>query len=168
MDLTLTDKHRALQAEVQALIRAHGQDSPKPGGGRKRPDRKTLDWQKRLVEHGYAARTVPRDYGGFGADPDVLDLAVIADAFSRANLYQGLTNQGISMLVPTLLEVGTEAQRRQWISPTIRGEVIWCQGYSEPGSGSDLAAASRARCWIATTSWSMARRSGPAPRTTPT
>ena len=142
MDLTLTDKHRALQAQVQAFIRTHGQDSPKPGGGRKRPDRKTLDWQKLLVEHGYAARTVPRDYGGFGAAPDVLDLAVIAEAFSHANLYQGLTNQGISMLVPTLLEVGTEDQRRQWIGPTIRGEVIWCQGYSEPGSGSDLAAAS--------------------------
>src|SRR5665213_386862 len=62
MDLPLTDKHRALQAEVQAFIRTHGQDSPKPGGGRKRPDRKTLDWQKKLVEHGYAARTVPRDY----------------------------------------------------------------------------------------------------------
>lgn len=142
MDLTLTEKHRALQAEVQAFIRAHGEKSPKPGGGRKRPDQKTLDWQKLLVEHGYVARTIPREYGGFGADPDVMDLAVIAEAFSRANLYQGLTNQGISMLVPTLLEVGTEQQRRQWIGPTIRGEVIWCQGYSEPGSGSDLAAAS--------------------------
>src|SRR5579863_2282767 len=142
MDLALTDKHRALQHEVQAFIRTHGHDSPKPGGGRKRPDRKTLDWQKLLVEHGFAARTVPRAYGGFSAEPDVMDLAVIADAFSRANLYQGLTNQGISMLVPTLLEVGTEAQRRQCIGPTIRGEMIWCQGYSEPGSGSDLASLS--------------------------
>ena len=43
------------------------------------------------------------------------------------------------MLVPTLLEVGTEEQRQQWIKPTIRGGVIWCQGYSEPGAGSDLA-----------------------------
>jgi alkylation response protein AidB-like acyl-CoA dehydrogenase len=142
MDLTLTAKHRALQAAVQSFIRVHGAKSPKPGGGRKRPDQKTLDWQKLLVEHGYAARSIPRQYGGFGAGTDVMDLAVIADAFSRANLYQGLTNQGISMLVPTLLEVGTEEQRRQWIGPTIRGEVIWCQGYSEPGSGSDLAAAS--------------------------
>ena len=116
MNLAMTEKHRAIQADVQAFIRAHGHNSPKPGGGRKRPDRKTLDWQKLLVEHGYAARTVPREYGGFGADPDVLDLAVIADAFSRANLYQGLTNQGISMLVPTLLEVGTEEQKRQWIA----------------------------------------------------
>jgi alkylation response protein AidB-like acyl-CoA dehydrogenase len=142
MDLTLTEKHRALQAEVATFIDTHGHKSPKPGGGRKRPDQKTLDWQKLLVEHGYAARTIPREYGGFGAKPDIMDLAVIADAFARANIYQGLANQGISMLVPTLLEVGSEEQRRQWVEPTIRGELIWCQGYSEPGSGSDLAAAS--------------------------
>ncbi len=42
------------------------------------------------------------------------------------------------MLVPTLLELGTEEQKKQWIGPTLRGEVVWCQGYSEPGSGSDL------------------------------
>jgi len=50
-----------------------------------------------------------------------------------------MAGQGISMLVPTLLEVGSEAQKRRWIGPTLRGEIIWCQGYSEPGSGSDLA-----------------------------
>ncbi len=152
MDLTLTEKHRALQAEVSSFIRTHGHKSPRPGGGRKRPDQKTLDWQKLLVEHGYAARTIPREYGGFGAEPDVMDLAVIADAFSRASIYQGLANQGISMLVPTLLEVGSEEQRRQWVEPTIRGDVIWCQGYSEPGSGSDLAAAST-RAVLAGDAW---------------
>jgi alkylation response protein AidB-like acyl-CoA dehydrogenase len=50
-----------------------------------------------------------------------------------------MSNQGISMLVPTLLEVGSEAQRLEFIKPTIEGEIIWCQGYSEPGAGSDLA-----------------------------
>jgi alkylation response protein AidB-like acyl-CoA dehydrogenase len=69
----------------------------------------------------------------------VLEAAVIASEFSAAGIYAGLTNQGISMLVPTLLEVGTEAQKKQWIEKTIRGDVIWCQGYSEPGAGSDLA-----------------------------
>jgi len=48
--------------------------------------------------------------------------------------------QGISMLVPTLLESGTEAQKKQFIQPTLHGEMLWCQGYSEPGAGSDLAA----------------------------
>jgi alkylation response protein AidB-like acyl-CoA dehydrogenase len=54
----------------------------------------------------------------------------------------GMANQGISMLVPTLLELGTEEQKQRWLGPTLRGEVIWCQGYSEPGAGSDLASLS--------------------------
>ena len=139
MDLSLSDEHRALQAEIRSFVRQYGHLSPKPGGGRKRPDQKTLDWQKRLVEHGYTARTVPQEYGGFGAQPDVMASAIIAAEFAQANIYAGLTNQGISMLVPTLLEVGTEQQKRDYIGPTIRGDIIWCQGYSEPGSGSDLA-----------------------------
>jgi alkylation response protein AidB-like acyl-CoA dehydrogenase len=139
MDLSLSDKHRALQDEVRAFIREHGHKSPKLGGGRKRPDQKALDWQKLLVDHGYVARTIPREYGGHGAEPDVMEAAVIAAEFAAAGVYAGLTNQGISMLVPTLLEVGTDDQKKQWVEKTIRGDVIWCQGYSEPGSGSDLA-----------------------------
>jgi len=139
MDLSLSDKHGALQEEVRAFIRGHGDKSPKLGGGRKRPDQKALDWQKLLVDHGYVARTIPRQYGGYGAAPDVMEAAVIAAEFAAAGVYAGLTNQGISMLVPTLLEVGTDAQKKQWIEKTIRGDVIWCQGYSEPGAGSDLA-----------------------------
>ena len=115
MDLSLSDKHRALQEEVRAFIREHGDKSPKLGGGRKRPDQKALDWQKLLVEHGYVARTIPREYGGYGAEPDVLEAAVIAAEFAAAGIYAGLTNQGISMLVPTLLEVGTDEQKKQWI-----------------------------------------------------
>src|ERR1051326_2145571 len=81
----------------------------------------------------------PRDYGGTGAEPDVLKSRIIAEEFTRAGAPGGLAGQGISMLVPTLLEVGSEEQKRRWIEPTLRGEVIWCQGYSEPGAGSDLA-----------------------------
>jgi alkylation response protein AidB-like acyl-CoA dehydrogenase len=139
MDLRLSEEYQALQAEVRAFIKAHGDRSPKVGGGRKKPDQKTLDWQKVLVEHGYAGRTIPKEYGGFGAEPDIMAAAVIAEEFARAEVYAGLTNQGISMLVPTLLEVGTDRQKQDYIGPTIRGELIWCQGYSEPGNGSDLA-----------------------------
>lgn len=140
MNLEHSDTHRALQAEIRAFAASHGHLSPGSGGGRRRPSQKTLDWQRLLVERGYAARTVPRAYGGYGAEPDVLEAAIIADEFSRAGLSPGIMNQGISMLVPTLLEVGSEEQRRRWVAPTIRGEIIWCQGYSEPGAGSDLAA----------------------------
>jgi alkylation response protein AidB-like acyl-CoA dehydrogenase len=141
MDLKLTDKHRALRDEVLAFVRKHRGIAPRPGGGRKRPDAKVLEWQRLLLEHGYFARSIPREYGGFGAPQDVIEQAIIADAFSRGGVSPGIHNQGISMLVPTLLEVGTEEQRRRWVGPTVRGDIIWCQGYSEPGSGSDLAAA---------------------------
>ena len=139
MDLTLSEPYQALQAEIRAFVAQHGHLSPKVGGGRKRPDQKTLDWQKRLLAHGYVGRTIPQEYGGAGKQPDIMEAAVIAGEFARASVYAGLTNQGISMLVPTLLEVGTDEQKREYVGPTIRGDIIWCQGYSEPGNGSDLA-----------------------------
>lgn len=140
MNLEPAHRYRALRAEIRAFAASHGHLSPPAGGGRKRPDAQTRAWQALLVERGYAARTVPRAYGGFGAEPDILEAALIAEEFAAANLHPGIMNQGISMLVPTLLEVGTQEQRTEWVRPTIRGEIIWCQGYSEPGAGSDLAA----------------------------
>jgi alkylation response protein AidB-like acyl-CoA dehydrogenase len=100
---------------------------------------RTLDWQRLLIEHGYAARTIPKEYGGYGGAPDILKSRIIAEEFATARVSQGLGGQGISMLVPTLLELGTDEQRREFIQPTIEGRMIWCQGYSEPGAGSDLA-----------------------------
>ena len=104
-----------------------------------RPSNEELKWQKKLIDNGYAARTIPKKYGGYGAQSDVLKSRIIAEEFSKANIPMGMANQGISMLVPTLLELGSDDQKNAWIKKTILGEVIWCQGYSEPGSGSDLA-----------------------------
>ena len=104
-----------------------------------RPNSEELKWQKKLIDNGYAARTIPKKYGGYGAQSDVLKSRIIAEEFSKANMPMGMANQGISMLVPTLLELGSDDQKNAWIKKTISGEVIWCQGYSEPGSGSDLA-----------------------------
>jgi len=139
MELTYGPAHRALQQEIRAFAASHGHLSPRGMGGRRRPNEQTLKWQKLLIERGYVGRNIPREYGGFGAEPDVLEAAIIADEFTRAGLYPGIPNQGISMLVPTLLELGTEQQKRDIIEPTLRGDIIWCQGYSEPGAGSDLA-----------------------------
>ena len=134
MDLTLTPELEAFREEVRAFLEAHRSEyeagQPKDA----------LAWQRLLIENGYAARTIPREYGGYGAEPDMLKARIIAEAFIAAGAPRGIANQGVSMLAPTLLEVGTEEQKRRWIPPTLRGEVIWCQGYSEPGAGSDLAA----------------------------
>ena len=134
MDLTLTPELAAFREEVRAFLETHRSEyeagQPKDA----------LAWQRLLIENGYAARTIPKDYGGYGARPDGLKARIIAEAFIAAGAPRGIANQGVSMLVPTLLEVGSEEQKRRWIGPTLRGEVIWCQGYSEPGAGSDLAA----------------------------
>ena len=96
-------------------------------------------WLSLQIEHGYWARTIPQAYGGFGAEPDLLETVIMDEEFNKAGVPRGMNAQGPSMLVPTLLNHGSEEQRQRWIGPTMRGEVIWCQGYSEPGSGSDLA-----------------------------
>jgi alkylation response protein AidB-like acyl-CoA dehydrogenase len=141
MDLTYSTKHQQLRAEIRAFIAEHGHRSPRFGGGRKRPDRQMLDWQALMLEHGYVARTVPRQYGGFGAEPDVLEQAIIADEISAAGISPGFLDVGGLIVAPSLLELGTPEQCERWIRPTLTGEMIWCIGNSEPGSGSDMAAA---------------------------
>ncbi|MCF8470395.1 MAG: acyl-CoA dehydrogenase family protein [Parvibaculum sp.] len=138
MDLAYGPEYERFRAEVRAFIEKNKDKAPK-GFGVARPSGAALAWQKLLIENGLAARTIPKDYGGYGAEPDILKSRIIAEEFTAAKVPMGLANQGISMLVPTLLELGTEEQKQKWIAPTLRGEVVWCQGYSEPGSGSDLA-----------------------------
>src|SRR5580692_11790744 len=134
MDLSYSPEYEAFRDKVRAFTREHGSKAPKSGGFAD-----AREWQTLLIEHGYAARTIPKQYGGYGAEPDVLKSRIIAEEFIAASLPMGMAGQGISMFVPTLLELGTEEQKQKWIAPTLRGEVIWCQGYSEPGAGSDLA-----------------------------
>ena len=136
MDLSYGPEYETFRAELRGFLRQHGPSAPRGGALRGAAIR---DWQVLLIEHGYAARTIPREYGGFGADPDILKARIIGEEFAAAQVPGGLGGQGISMLVPTLLEMGTEEQKRTFIPPTIRGEMLWCQGYSEPGAGSDLA-----------------------------
>ena len=93
------------------------------------------EWLELQIENGYWARTIPKQYGGHGAQPDLMHTVIMDEEFNRAGIMRGSPSQGPSMLVPTLLEHGTEEQKERWIGPTMRGEVRWCQGYSEPGSG---------------------------------
>lgn len=136
MDLNYSTSYEQFRQEVSSFLSDNAGEQPK-GAGLKSDALKT--WQKTLIEHGYAARTIPTEYGGFGAEPDILKSRIIAEEFARAQANPGMGGQGISMLVPTLLEVGTEEQKKQFIEPTLHGEMLWCQGYSEPGAGSDLA-----------------------------
>jgi alkylation response protein AidB-like acyl-CoA dehydrogenase len=91
------------------------------------------------VARGYLYRQIPRRWGGSEERFDPFREAIVADLFDAARAPWRLGPQGIGMIVPTLLEVGAEWQRERFIRPTLRGDLVWCQGYSEPGAGSDLA-----------------------------
>jgi alkylation response protein AidB-like acyl-CoA dehydrogenase len=138
MDLAYSAEYEAFRAEVRDFLERHRAKWPRDYAGG-RPSAAMLQWQQLLIEHRYVARTIPQEYGGCGAEPDILKSRIITEEFTGAGAPGGLAGQGISMLVPTLLEVGSEEQKRRYIPPTLRGEIIWCQGYSEPGAGSDLA-----------------------------
>jgi alkylation response protein AidB-like acyl-CoA dehydrogenase len=139
MDLSFSPEYEAFRQEVAGILAASAHLAPtNDDKGMKNPKR--MAWQKLLIEKGLAARTIPTEYGGYGAEPDILKSRIIAEEFARSGLPRAMSNQGISMLVPTLLELGTPEQKAAYIRPTLHGEMIWCQGYSEPGAGSDLAA----------------------------
>lgn len=139
MDLSYGPEYEDFRAELRAFIEKNQHKAPPAGMGMKHPEALEQDWQKLLIENGYTCRTIPKKYGGYGAEADILKTVIIQEEFTKANVNSGLSGQGIGMLVPTLLENGNEEQREKYIRPTIYGEIHWCQGYSEPGAGSDLA-----------------------------
>lgn len=99
------------------------------------PDSKI--WLERLAQKGWTCPTWPAEYGGGGLDKD--QAIILREELVRINARPGLTSFGISMLGPVLLEYGSHEQKLEHIPKIVRGEIRWCQGYSEPGSGSDLA-----------------------------
>lgn len=119
MDLAYGPEYEAFRTEVRGFIAKHKDKAPRRFGVA-RPSDEVIAWQQLLIAHGYAARTIPKEYGGYGAEPDILKSRIIAEEFTAAKLPMGLANQGISMLVPTLLELGTEEQKKKWIEPTLR------------------------------------------------
>lgn len=139
MKLTLDPEYEAFRAEVSETLAKNRHLAP-TADDKGYKNARRIAWQKLLIENGLAARTIPKEYGGFGAEPDILKARIIAEEFARTRIPGPMAGQGISMFVPTLLELGTEEQKQAYIRPTIQGEMIWCQGYSEPGAGSDLAA----------------------------
>lgn len=94
-------------------------------------------WLERMAARGWTAPTWPTEYGGGGLDKD--QFVVLLQELQRINARPPLGGMGLSMIGPTLLEYGTEEQKQRHLPPIVRGEVAWCQGYSEPGAGSDLA-----------------------------
>jgi alkylation response protein AidB-like acyl-CoA dehydrogenase len=95
------------------------------------------NWSRKLHEAGYAGLNWPKEYGGAGAT--LMEQVIFNEEVARLKAPTPYNGIAIGMVGPTLIEVGTEDQKKRYLSKMLNGEEIWCQGYSEPGSGSDLA-----------------------------
>ena len=95
-------------------------------------------WLERMAERGWVAPTWPAEYGGGGLEPE--KAAILSQEMKRINATAPSSGMGLTMIGPTLLEYGTEEQKQRHVPKICDGSIRWCQGYSEPGAGSDLAA----------------------------
>lgn len=136
MDLSYGSEAEAFRQEVRAFLVENWEPGERRGGELKEFIR---NFRRSGVEQGYLYRSVPKRYGGSEQPVDVIRAQVIREEFARAGAPMEVGGNGVNMTIPTLLEKGTEEQRELFIRKTIEGEYIWGQGYSEPGSGSDLA-----------------------------
>ena len=131
-----------LEANCPPSMRAPMPDDEAVGGGKKEkyknPDSKI--WLERMAAKGWTAPSWPREYGGGGLND--AEARVLDEEMHRLGCRPPIRGMGFSMLGPTLLEYGTEEQKREHLPKIVTGEIRWCQGYSEPGSGSDLASLS--------------------------
>ena len=94
-------------------------------------------WQRKLYEGGFVALAWPKEYGGQALDP--VRQSIVNDELVRAKAPYLVGGSGLGMLGPTLISWGTEEQKKRYLPKILTAEEIWCQGYSEPGAGSDLA-----------------------------
>jgi alkylation response protein AidB-like acyl-CoA dehydrogenase len=124
----------------KSLYGARGDALEGVWGGRKwvysDPDRKL--WLDRMAEKGWTAPTWPTEYGGGGLSRE--EAKVLSQELTRLKLPAPLIGFGLTMIGPTLLQFGNEEQKKEHLTRICRGEIRWCQGYSEPDAGSDLAA----------------------------
>jgi alkylation response protein AidB-like acyl-CoA dehydrogenase len=95
------------------------------------------DWQRTLYEGNWAGVHWPTEYGGRGAS--LIEQSIYREELARVDSPPQINSIGINMIGPTLIQLGTEKQKKQFISHILSGEEIWCQGYSEPDAGSDVA-----------------------------
>lgn len=131
MDLTLSPEDRAFRDEARAWFAANVP----------RTELTTLEerraWHRTMYEAGYVGMGWPREYGGRGATP--MQQAIVADEMARANAPAPINGLGVGFIGPTIIVHGTREQKKRYLRKILTAEEMWCQLYSEPNSGSDLA-----------------------------
>ena len=139
MDLNLTPTEQTFRDEFRAWL----QDNvPAPWTGSAGEDREEFNaylrtWQRTLFEGGWAGISRPKEFGGRGAS--LMEQAIFQEELALADAPHLLGTIGLSLVGPTIIAMGTEEQKARFLPPILSGEEIWCQGFSEPNAGSDLA-----------------------------
>ncbi len=145
MDLDDTPEEAAFRSEVRSWLEAHAQPRGEPDSSSRTvasiadPEhvKRCKQWQAILHEGGWAGITWPRAYGGRGGTP--IQQVIFNQEQSRFDVSTGVFAVAVGMVGPTLIAHGTPAQQARYLDPILRGEEVWCQLFSEPGAGSDLA-----------------------------
>ncbi|MEU3227899.1 acyl-CoA dehydrogenase [Streptomyces sp. NPDC006976] len=141
MDLAYTQEEREFRARLREWLAAVLPGLPPRPDPADWPGRRAYDagWQRLLYDAGYAGLHWPADAGGRGATP-TQHLIFLEETERAGAPYVGANFVGLLHAGPTIAAEGTPEQRARWLPPVLRGDEMWCQGFSEPGAGSDLAA----------------------------
>jgi alkylation response protein AidB-like acyl-CoA dehydrogenase len=136
MDLTLTPEEEGFRDEVRAWLEAN-HPGPTPEGDDQARFEFEREWQGRLHEGGWAGISWPKEYGGRGAS--LIEQTIFAAEMARSKAPRPANVLGLVMGGPVVIAHGSEEQKERFLEPILSAEEIWCQGFSEPESGSDLA-----------------------------
>jgi len=140
MDLNLTTEEQQFRDELRAWLEAN---SPQDWDQwREKPIEESFEylraWQRKLYEGGWAAVSWPKEYGGRGAS--LMQQAIFWEEMARVEAPPMVNSLGLGLIGPTIIAYGTDAQKKRFVPKILSAEEIWCQGFSEPNAGSDLAA----------------------------
>ena len=137
MDLTFTEQEDAFRAEARAWLEENVPRPPLPSGDTREGFALHKEWERALFDARWAVVSWPHAYGG--RDATLMEWLIFEEEYYRAGAPQRVTQNGIFLLAPTLFELGTEEQRERILPKMAAAEETWCQGWSEPNAGSDLA-----------------------------
>src|SRR5881275_2208485 len=142
MNFDFSEKEEAFRKDVRHWLETHLPDDLRGRSfAASRADRDEVRrlraWQKRMWEAGYVGLDWPVEFGGRGAT--TVEMVILYQEMARAESPQLVNRGGVSMLGPTLMKHGTPAQQRRFLPRILTAEELWCQGFSEPNAGSDLA-----------------------------
>ncbi len=167
MDINYTPEESAFRDEVRAFLndKLPADISRKVKEHKRLGKEDTVRWQKILNEQGWLALHWPKEHGGTGWSP--IQKHIFEEECAEAGAPTVLPF-GVNMVAPVIIKFGTQEQKDYYLPRILRSDDWWCQGYSEPGAGSDLASLKTARCAKAITTSSTVRRPGPPWASTPT